>query len=85
MPEQERRIGVVSIIVENRRLSARRVNEILSEHGEIIIGRMGLPYEPKGVHVIALIINGTTDDIGALTGKLGALENVQIKSALNKI
>ena len=85
MPEQERRIGVVSIIVENRQLSARRVNEILSEHGEIIIGRMGLPYEPKGVHVIALIINGTTDDIGALTGKLGALENVQIKSALNKI
>jgi len=45
---------------------------------------MGMPYEPKGINIIALIINGTTDDIGALTGKLGLLADVEVKSVLTR-
>ena len=45
---------------------------------------MGIPHHEKGVSVISLIVDGTTDDIGALTGKLGALKNVNVKSALTK-
>jgi putative iron-only hydrogenase system regulator len=84
MEEKSRRIGVVSIIIHNRKESAMRVNEILTQHGEVIIGRMGIPYEPKGINIIALIINGTTDDIGALTGKLGVVADVEVKSVLTK-
>lgn len=76
------RIGVLGIAVENRREAAPRVNEILSEHAEIIVGRMGIPYREKNLSVIALIIDGSTDEIGALTGKLGALPGVKVKSAL---
>ena len=78
------RIGVVSIIVTNRTSQAAKVNEIVSDHGEMIIGRMGIPYPPKGVNIISLIIHGSTDEIGALTGKLGSLEGVQVKSVLTK-
>ncbi len=84
MEEKSRRIGVVSIIIHKRRESAMRVNEILTQYGDCIIGRMGIPYDPKGIHVIALIIHGTTDDIGALTGKLGNLPDVDVKSVLTK-
>jgi putative iron-only hydrogenase system regulator len=84
MEEKSRRIGVVSIIIHNRKDSAMRVNEIITQYGDSIIGRMGIPYEPKGINIIALIIHGTTDDIGALTGKLGSLMDVEVKSVLTK-
>jgi putative iron-only hydrogenase system regulator len=81
---RHRRIGVVSVIVHDRKESAALVNGILSAHGDCIVGRMGLPYREAGVHVIALIIHGTTDDIGALTGKLGAIDGVDVKSVLTQ-
>jgi len=78
----ETRIGVLGIVVENRRAVAPRINEILGSHAEIIVGRMGIPYREKNLSIIALIVDGSTDDIGALTGKLGALPGVNVKSAL---
>lgn len=78
----ETRIGVVGIVVENRREMASRVNEILGAHADIVVGRMGVPYREKNVSVIALIVDGSTDAIGALTGKLGILPGVKVKSAL---
>ncbi|MBE3588237.1 MAG: CopG family transcriptional regulator [Thermoanaerobacteraceae bacterium] len=78
----ERRIGVIGIVVEDREQAAARLNQILSEHADIIVGRMGIPYREKNLAVISLIIDGTTDEIGALTGKIGNLKGVKVKSAL---
>lgn len=78
-----KRIGVVAIIVEDRE-SVDMVNKFLSNYGEIIVGRMGVPYKEKHVSVISIIVDGTTDEIGALTGKLGRLSGVIVKSALTK-
>ncbi|MDI3534330.1 MAG: hypothetical protein PWQ82_695 [Thermosediminibacterales bacterium] len=75
------RIAVVGIVVMDRGNAARKVNEILSEYGDIIVGRMGIPYKERGISVISLIIDATTDEIGALTGKLGNIKNVKVKSA----
>lgn len=80
----EKRIGVIGIVVENREETAGKLNEILSRHGDIIVGRMGIPYRERGLSVISLIVDGTTDDIGSLTGQLGALPGVKVKSALTK-
>lgn len=79
-----KRIGTVTILITNRIVQAARVNAILGEFGEAIVGRMGLPYAPRGLHIIALIVHASTDEIGALTGRLGALEGVEVKSALTK-
>ncbi|ADQ03714.1 NikR nickel binding protein [Caldicellulosiruptor owensensis OL] len=80
----ERRIGVIGIVVDNRKEVADKLNKILTEHGDIIVGRMGIPYKERGLCVISLIVDGTTDEIGALTGKLGSLSGVKVKSALTK-
>lgn len=76
------RIGVIGIIIKDREKAATDVNDLLSLYGNIIVGRMGVPYKKKGFNVIALIVDGTTDEIGALTGKLGMIEKVEVKSAL---
>jgi putative iron-only hydrogenase system regulator len=79
----EKRIGVVAILIEEKE-SVPRVNFILSEHAQIIVGRMGIPYKEKNVNVISIIVDGTTDDIGAMAGKLGKLDGVMVKSVLSK-
>jgi putative iron-only hydrogenase system regulator len=78
----ENRLGVVGIVIEEREHTAARVNAILSDYGNCIVGRMGIPYRERGVAVIALIVDGTTDTIGALTGKLGSLPGVKVRAAL---
>ena len=78
-----RRIGVVAIIVENKD-SVELVNKLLSNYGDIIVGRMGVPYKEKQMSILSIIVDGTTDDIGALTGKLGKLQGVSVKSALTQ-
>ncbi|NLW17964.1 MAG: CopG family transcriptional regulator [Firmicutes bacterium] len=78
----ENRVAVIGIIVQQRENAAQRVNAVLSEHGDIIVGRMGIPYKERGLSVISLIVDGTTDEIGALTGKLGNIPSVRVKSAI---
>lgn len=75
------RIGVIGIVIEDRH-QAPKINSILSSHSEVIVGRMGVPYRERELSVISLIVDGSTDEIGALTGKLGQVGGVQVKSAL---
>jgi putative iron-only hydrogenase system regulator len=76
-------LGVVGIVIEDRHVVAK-VNQILIEHAELIIGRMGLPHLARDVSVISLIVDGSTDQVGSLTGKLGNIPQVTVKSALTK-
>lgn len=78
----ENRLAVIGIVVGNREESAKRVNDILSGFGDIIVGRMGIPYKEREVSVISVIVDGTMDDIGALAGKLGSIKGVKAKVAL---
>ncbi len=77
----EKRLGVVTILLESKD-SVRGMNTLLSDFGELILARQGLPLRDKGIHVISLVVEGSTDEIGALTGKLGRLDRVQVKSVL---
>lgn len=80
---KEVRIGVIGIVIENRRESASKVNQLLSDYGHIIVGRMGIPYRERDISVISIIVDGTTDEIGALTGRIGSLPGVNVRSALS--
>ena len=80
----EKRIGVIAILVTNTD-SVAAMNEILHQYGAMVLGRMGLPLRERGIHVISLIIDGTTDEVGALTGKIGRLPGVTVKSVLSKL
>jgi len=80
--ETNNRIAVIGIVVNNREENADRVNDILSNFGNIIVGRMGIPYKEKGISVMSIIVDGTNDEIGAITGKLGNIKGVRAKVAL---
>ena len=75
------RLGFIGIIIEDR-ASAKAVTEILSAFGDIIRGRMGVPDHQTGDAVIGVVVKGTNEQLGAMTGRLGNLKGVQVKSAL---
>lgn len=79
----EKRLGVVGIIIEDTE-HAYEVNEILHNFSEIIVGRMGIPYKERGLSVISIIVDGSMDDISAMTGKLGKIKSVSVKSGISK-
>lgn len=77
------RIAVVGIVIESLD-NIKEVNSILSEYDKIIVGRMGLPYKEKDIRVISIVVDGTTDEISAITGKIGKLKGVSVKAAISK-
>jgi len=78
----EKRIGTALILIESKD-AVQQLNEIAFKHAGIIIGRQGLP-RSNGQNIISLVLEGTTDEIGSLTGQLGRLKGVQVKSVLLK-
>jgi putative iron-only hydrogenase system regulator len=78
----EKRTGTALIQVESRE-NVQLLNEIISNHSHIIIGRQGLP-RSKSLGLISLVFEGSTDQIGSLTGQLGRLKGIQVKSVLLK-
>ena len=84
-PTATHRIGVVAIIIYKPDDVHHQLNNILHEYASIIIGRLGLPYRERGLSIISLIVDGSTDEIGALTGKLGQLPDLSVKASFAKI
>ena len=80
----ETRIAVISIILEKREAS-EAVNALLSEFGEYIIGRMGIPYRERGVNIISVVLDAPQDRIATLSGKIGNLPGVSAKTAYSKL
>ena len=82
--DMDSRVAVMSIIIENLN-AVEQVNAVLHEYGEHIIGRMGLPYREKGVHIVSVALDAPQDTIAALAGKLGNIEGVSVKTAYSNI
>lgn len=76
------RIGIIAIIIEGHRESAAQVNAILSEHSGIVHARMGVPNHEKDINVISLVVEATNEQVGAVTGRLGNLPGVTVKSMM---
>lgn len=74
------RVAVMSIILETA-APAEAVNTILHTYGQYIIGRMGLPYREKNIHIISVAVDAPQDVISAMAGKLGRIRGVNIKTA----
>lgn len=77
----DERLGFVGVVVDDR-ASVPAMNDILSAFGHIIRGRMGVPEPERDQAVICLVVRGTNEQLGAMTGRLGNLPGVQVKSAL---
>jgi len=75
----ETRVAVISIIVENPEVTPK-VNEILHEYSDYIVGRMGIPYRQRGISIISLVVDAPQDVISAQSGNLGRLKGVTAKT-----
>jgi putative iron-only hydrogenase system regulator len=77
----EQRIGAVILLVSPES-DVQRINKIISDHASLILGRQGIPLRDRSTNVISLVLEGNTDQIGSLSGKLGRIEGVRVKSVL---
>ena len=81
----EKRIAVIGIIVENTQ-SVEKLNSLLHDFSEIIVGRMGLPYRERNLSIVSLAVDASQDVISELTGKIGKIDGISVKTAYsNKI
>ena len=80
----ENRVAVISIIV-GKNGDVEKLNRILHEYGEFVIGRMGIPYRKRGINIISIVLDAPQDAIAALAGKLGGLEDVTVKTAYSSV
>ena len=78
------RVAVMGIIVENLE-SVEALNSLLHEYGRYIIGRMGLPYKEKNINIVSIAIDAPQDTISALSGKIGKLDGVGVKTAYSNV
>lgn len=82
--EKQTRIAIVSVIVTDKTV-AGQVNALLSEFGDYVLGRMGLPYKEKGVSVLSVVLDAPVEIVNALTGKIGKVNGVSVKALFGKI
>ena len=79
-----KRIAVVSAVLDDPLVSNRPFNDLVAEFQHIVKGRMGVPFSEEHISVVALTVLGTVDEINNLTGKLGNLKHVTVKTAISK-
>ena len=79
------KIGVVGIIIEKDRRMVESVQKILSSFADVILSRTGLPDREREIYVISLIVRGSNERISALSGKLGRLNSVTVKTAVTEL
>lgn len=79
----ESRIAAISIIVESPD-SVEKLNSVLHEYSNYVLGRMGIPYQKRSISIISVVLDAPSDVISALSGKLGMLPNVTAKTAYSK-
>lgn len=80
----ETRIAVIALIVEDTNAS-EEVNALLHQYSSYMVGRMGVPYRPKDVSIISVILDAPQDVISALSGKLGMISGVSTKTVYSKV
>lgn len=80
----ENRIAVVSILVSDRGVS-EQINTLLSQFGDWIIGRMGIPYKEREISILSVVMDAPVEVVNTLTGKLGRMNGVSVKALFGKI
>ncbi len=78
------RVAVMGIIVEDTD-SVEQLNALLHTYGQYIIGRMGIPYREKGINIVSIAIDAPQDTISALSGKIGNLHGISVKTAYSNV
>jgi putative iron-only hydrogenase system regulator len=82
--EENTRIAIAAVIVEDPD-AVEEMNGVLHEYSLYIIGRMGIPYRKKNISLISVALDAPSEIISALTGKLGRIKGITVKTAYSKV
>lgn len=80
---EETKIALIGIIVHDTK-DTERLNQVLHDYQQYIVGRMGIPYAQKGVNIISIVIDAPENAISSLSGKLGMIKGIRVKSMVAK-
>lgn len=77
--QMEEKVAIIGLFIHDPS-AAERVNDILHKHADRIIGRMGVPYRERGMNIMSIIVQASSDEVSALSGTLGRIEGVTVKT-----
>ena len=80
---KETRIALIGIIIEEEK-GITPTNQLLHEYRDFIVGRMGIPYREKDINIISIVLDAPENAISTLSGKLGMIEGISVKSMFAK-
>ena len=80
----DNRVAIIGIIAENTD-SAEQINDLLHQYSQYIVGRMGIPYREKKISIISIAIDAPQDMISTLSGKIGKLPGISVKTAYSNV
>ena len=80
----ETRVAILGIVVENPN-SVGKLNSLLHDYSQFIVGRMGVPYKERGISLISVMVDGPSDEISSLSGKIGQLDGITAKAVYSKL
>lgn len=81
---EETKVALIGIVVENEDFIGE-LNAILHTYNQYIIGRMGIPYQKRKISIISIAVDAPGDVISALSGKLGMLPGIRVKTVYSKL
>jgi putative iron-only hydrogenase system regulator len=79
----EKRLGIIAVIIYDKH-QVEEVNRLISLHNDIIVARQGIPMPQDGLSFISLVVKAPMNRINTLTGKLGRLEAIEVKTVITK-
>ena len=80
----DNRVALMAIIVEERD-SVKELNDLLHEYGDYVVGRMGIPYHKRNISILSVAVDAPNDIISSLSGKIGKLKGVSIKTVYSNV
>lgn len=79
-----KRLAVIAAVLDNAEESQHEFNDIVRNYKGIVKGRMGIPFTEEGISIVTLVVLGTLDQINTLTGTLGKIKDVHVKTSFSK-
>ena len=77
-------VAVIGIIVETLDV-ADKLNATLHEYADVIIGRLGIPYRPKNLHIISIAVDARPDVIAELSRKIAAIGGIKVETTCSVV
>lgn len=83
-PAAEKNALAAVTVISHDYAAAQRINRLLHDYSDLIVGRMGMPYRERGVYIIHTSLDGPRGRIEELSQRLAIIPGVSAKTIYAK-